>query len=217
MAARAHRTSAGQATLEWIGLVVLVALLGAVVAPWLVRSVHPPDHPPRVVEAAAMPLQNADSWVAENVDPIAGLEPWSIPRGVEHEPIGDALRAARDAVAFAARLPAAFGRGFVDRAIEDLRRLARDPLATAIALTRNGIRLATDPEGLVQDTLDGLVDYVDELRSRGWREALLQLAHDAGEQTFELALSRGTAVLRKAIVRRVVERLRAGGGPGAAP
>jgi hypothetical protein len=185
--------------------------------PWLVRSVRPPDHPPRVVEAAAIPLQNADAWVA-TVNPIAGLQPWSMPRGVEHEPIGDALRAARDAVAFAAlRLPAAFARGFVDRAIEDLRRLARDPLATAIALTQSGIRLATDPEGLVQDTLDGLVEYVDELRAKGWREALVQLAHDAGGEAFELAVSRGTAVLRKAIVRRVVERLRTGGGSGAAP
>lgn len=49
----------GQATVEWIGLTVALALLLALAATWTARELRPPERPPPVVERVAWPLGSA--------------------------------------------------------------------------------------------------------------------------------------------------------------
>jgi hypothetical protein len=46
----------GQATVEWIGLTIALALLLALVASWTARELRPPERPPPVVEKIAWPV-----------------------------------------------------------------------------------------------------------------------------------------------------------------
>ncbi|MBM3697760.1 MAG: hypothetical protein FJW78_04695, partial [Actinobacteria bacterium] len=57
MAGIAHRRwSSGQATLEHIGLVLVVALMFGALGTWAVRGFQPPEAPPPVIERVAAPL-----------------------------------------------------------------------------------------------------------------------------------------------------------------
>ncbi|MBM3665679.1 MAG: hypothetical protein FJW92_07795, partial [Actinobacteria bacterium] len=50
------RWSSGQATLEHVGLVLMIALMLGALSTWAVRGFQPPDGPPPVIERVAAPL-----------------------------------------------------------------------------------------------------------------------------------------------------------------
>src|SRR5262245_22794776 len=214
----------GQATVEHVGMVALLALLLSAVGLWLVREVRPPDHPPRFVDAAAQPLASADSWVGQYVDPLAGLQPWRAPRGRDDEPIGRALRAGGRAGLVALQGVPAFGQGGLDRLTEHLDAILHDPLGAALESVQETWWVGAHPDEAVRRAGRDLRDYALELRRLGPRGAYLRLAHDAGGEALDAALSRGAAAVRRLILGRVVRRLPDGpgrpeqaGGPAGSP
>src|SRR6478736_2402326 len=128
MSSPTHRVARGQATVEHIGLVALMAVLLSAAGLWLMREVQPPAHPPRFVDAAAQPLQSAESWVGRTLNPLAGLQPWRPPLG-GIGPIGRALRGAATALVGGV---VAFNRGTVDRLLEHLDGMLRNPVDTVM-------------------------------------------------------------------------------------
>src|SRR5262245_8078309 len=197
----------GQATLEHVGMVALLALVLSAVGLWLVREVRPPDHPPRFVDAAAQPLVSADSWVGQYVDPLAGLQPWRAPRGREDEPIGRALRAGGRAGLVALQGVPAFGQGAWDRLAQHLDAILDDPLGATLQSLRESWWVGTHPDEAVRELAREIGDYVEELRRLGPRGAYLRLAHDAGGEALDAALSRGGAAVRRLILGRLAGRL----------
>ncbi len=210
MSSPAHRAARGQATVEHVGLVALMAVLLSATGLWLVREVRPPAHPPRFVDAAAQPLESADSWVGRNLNPLAGLQPWRAPLGG----IGPIGRALRDAGAVLVGGVVAFNRGTVDRLLEHLDRMLHDPLDTLLVSLRGAYWAGSNPDEAALAAVRDLRAYVRDLRRAGWREAYLRLAHDAGAEAIDLALARGQAQARRLILRRLAERLPARAGAG---
>jgi hypothetical protein len=197
----------GQATVEHVGMVALLALLLSAIALWLVREVRPPDHPPRFIDAAAQPLVSADSWVGQYVNPLAGLQPWRAPRGREDEPIGRVLRAGGRAGLVALQGVPAFGQGAWDRLTEHLDAILDDPLGAALQSLRESWWIGVHPDEAVRQLAREMRDYVEELRRLGPRGAYLKLAHDAGGEALDAALSRGGAAVRRLILRRLAGHL----------
>src|SRR5262245_54177736 len=191
----------GQATVEHVGMVALLALLLSAAGLWLVREVRPPDRPPRFVEAAAQPLVSADSWVGQYVDPLAGLQPWRAPRGRDDEPIGRVLRAGGRAGLVALQGVPAFGQGAWDRLAEHLDAILDNPLEAALESARQGWWVGMHPDEAARQLAREMRDYVAELRRLGPRGAYLRLAHDAGGEALDAALSRGGAAVRRLILQ----------------
>jgi hypothetical protein len=63
------RWSSGQATLEHVGLVLVVALMFGALGTWAVRGFQPPDAPPPVIERVAAPLFGG---LATGAPPVGG-------------------------------------------------------------------------------------------------------------------------------------------------
>jgi hypothetical protein len=206
MSSLALQAGRGQATVEHVGMVALVALLLSAAALWLVREVRPGPHPPRFVDAAAQPLESAESWVGRQVDPLAGLQPWSMPRA-GLGPIGRALRTGVGVVGVLGRGVPAFAHGAVDRLVEHLHEMLRNPVEATLETLRGAYWAGTNPDQLALRAVRDLRAYVEDLRRRGWEEAYLKLAHDAGGETLDLALTRGGAELRRLLLRRLLARL----------
>jgi len=194
-------------------MVALLALVLSAAGLWLVREVRPPDHPPRFVDAAAQPLVSAESWVGRNLDPLNGLQPWSIPRGRDDEPIGRALRAGGRVGLVALQGVPAFGQGAIDRLDEHLDAILSNPLEVALESLRGTWWVGMHPDEAVQQTARALRDYVEDLRRRGPRGAYLKLAHDAGGESLDLALARGQAAVRRLILGRIGDGVSKGPGP----
>ena len=124
-----RRAQGGQATVETVGVTVMVALLLAAVSAWLVREVRPPARAPAFIEAVATPLAR-DPAPFEFRYPLP--RPFEMARGRDDEPIGRALRAAgrgvREGVAFGIemnrRCTLAFGMRLGDRSLA----LFQDPV-----------------------------------------------------------------------------------------
>jgi hypothetical protein len=207
----------GQATVEHVGLAVVVALLLALVAVWLAREVRPPASPPRFVDAAAQPLESAESWAGRSVDPLLGLQPWRQPRGRDGEPIGRALRAGASAGAIWARGVVAQGRGGLQRLQQHLADIRRNPLRVVLENLRGAYWLSAHPQEAARQTAAALRDYVVELGRLGPEGAYLRLAHDSGREAVDLALARGQTELRRLILGRVVRGPPPEGDPPAPP
>jgi hypothetical protein len=192
----------GQATVETVGVTVLVALLLAGTSAWLVRAVHPPERPPAFVEAVSKPLVR-DPAPFEFRYPLP--RPFTMPRGRDDEPIGRALRAlaggARDGLLFGHELQAAFGLAYAERLRERGEQLLRDPLG--------GLGVVADPdllrpESYAQDAVrdaERLRDYIAALRSMSPREAALRVSGDLGSFGADLSIEAAEVLLRKRLQR----------------
>ena len=182
----------------------MLALLLAVVGPWLVREVRPPAAPPRFVDAAAQPLESAESWVGRNLDPLVGLQPWREPRGRAGEPIGLALRARglrrRHLVARPRRPAGARSTGCGST----WRTCCATRSRVVLENLRGAYWLTAHPDEAARRTAAALRDYVAELGRLGPEGAYLKLAHDSGREAVDLALARGQTELRRLILGRVV-------------
>jgi hypothetical protein len=200
----------GQATVEAVGVAVMVALLLAATTAWLLREVRPPGEPPAVIEAAARPLAR-DPWPLELRYPLPPA-PFDIPRGRDDEPIGRALRilarGAGEGVVVAAEMRQAFARAYAERLLERGREFLEDPLTEL-----PDPELLT-PEGAVGAGLrnaEALWEYARELRSLPLREAALRASADAGALAADLTISGAKRAARRKVEQ--VGRDRASRGP----
>lgn len=196
----------GQAAVEGIGVTVLVALLVAATAVWLLREAHPPAAPPPVIAVAAAPLRapyDSGIWAPAPALVFRGLS--SPARG--SRPIGRALRAVGRGIVTAVGVEREAEGAFHDGARERLRQRTRDFLDDPIGslLTPPDPMMLT-PAGVVARTVDdarGLWDYADRVRTLPPREAMRVVAHDAGAAAADIAIDVAQALLRRGVSRAV--------------
>lgn len=176
----------GQAAVEGVGIVVVVAVLVAAVAMWLVREVRPPDEPPDVIAAVARPLQR-DPLFHEGHYPLPPPV-FEVPFNRDQEPIGRALkvlaRGTGEGIVLVAEMRMAFELGFYRRLKERGEALLRDPLGQlpdAQSLVTGGVR-----DELARAA--GLWEYAQQLRSMPLRDAALRVSGDAGALGADIAI-----------------------------
>jgi hypothetical protein len=197
----------GQAAVEGIGIAVLVALLLAAVAAWLVREVRPPDRAPDLVGAVAAPLSREPSPL-DNRYPFPPIPPpgWEEGRGVS-EPIGDALRAgargARTAGEVGLEMERAFDRGFRRRLAERARAVADDPLGALAELMRPPDLTGERYLRWLAENRDALRRYAAELRGMPLREALVRASEDGGALAADGAIEGARILARRGLRARL--------------
>ncbi|HSI31444.1 MAG TPA: hypothetical protein VK951_08935 [Miltoncostaeaceae bacterium] len=186
-----RRAQGGQATVETVGVTVMVALLLAAVSAWLVREVRPPARAPAFIEAVATPLVR-DPGPFEFRYPLP--RPFEMARGRDDEPIGRALRAAGRGV----REGVAFG-------IEINRRCT---LAFGVRLGDRSLALFQDPVGGILEqpvgdlpTSEEVGRYAEELRAMPARDAALRATADACALGADVTVDVAQALLRRRIER----------------
>ena len=200
----------GQAAVEGIGITVLVALLVAATAAWLLKEAHPPASPPPVIALAAAPLRapyDSGIWAPAPALMFGGFGAHS--RG--SRPIGRALRAVGRGIATVVRVEQDAEGAFHDGARQRARARARDFLDDPVGslLAPPDAALLT-PTGVITRTLGdarGLWDYADRVRQLPPHEAMVVLAHDAGETTADITIDVGEALVRRGVSRTLRRRL----------
>jgi hypothetical protein len=177
----------GQATVEMVGMTVVVALLVAATSAWLVRAVRPPDAPPDAIGAVAAPLHREPAPF-DYAYPLPGRG-FQLPLGRDDEPIGRVLRivgrGAREGFVVAIEMRHAFARAYAMRLRDRAEGLLRDPLGELVR--PNQLTL----EGAARSGLlnaGRLWAYGRELRSLPLREAALRAAADAGALAADLTV-----------------------------
>jgi hypothetical protein len=212
-----RRGQRGQAAVEGIGIAVIVAILLAAAASWLVREARPPDRPPDLVAAAAAPLtREPGPFDARYPLPPRFATTW---RGSgADEPIGAFLRrvagGARDGAILARDMDRAFVRGFGNRLEQRGREVLDDPFGALVGLSRDPDFLA--PTGAFHRAMENaraLRDYAEELHDMPLRQAALRASEDAGG----LAADGTVEAVRIAVTRRIRGRAPRPPRPGPAP
>jgi hypothetical protein len=204
---RIHR-QCGQAALESVALVVLVALLLGVTAAWAVRVVPGGAGPPPVIERAARPLAPAPPAVA--VPPVAPAPADGDDGGAWRR----ILRGGRAVLVLRMQMEERFARGFLGRVRDRAAAVLRAPSSV---VPRSPTALIPDPVQSVRAALDGVRDgrrYVARLRRMPRREAVLQVTEDVGALTADQLIDLAT---RRLLRRAAGAAAGAGRGRGPAP
>jgi len=200
-----REAASGQAAVEWIGTVVLVALMVAAVALWTERALGPPERPPDPISAVAEPLAGAGREAGRVGFDLPLLAARDGRAGAGRRLAGRLGRASRSALVLGRDMGAAFGTNFGSRMGERLRRVVDDP-PTAAELIPDPASLA--PGAVVRDLArhlgrdpGALVDYVRMLRGMPPRQAAVRAAGDAGTLTAD-----GVAEAAEYLVKRLILR-----------
>lgn len=186
----------GQGTVEYLGVVLAVAILVAVAA-FAVGRLRP-DHrsPPQARAAVQLALAA-----------LAVAEPPKQPSGVRR--IIHRVRAVAEG-------PTAFVRAFGAAGARDLRALVRDPIGVLAGGGGDLLIVLRDPGGTIITQLRAGRAYVDELRAMSPHDAYVRLMADAGELSEDLLVSRGKRAVAKRLARGARGVAREGGhSPGA--
>jgi hypothetical protein len=207
MAARSSDAGqVGQATVEHLGLVVVVALLLAAVGAWAAAHVRA-GAPPPVLERALAPLDAAPAIPDLGVAPGPGRS----------APIGRALRGAARLGGRAGRLAAVGAAAFAGGFTGGLRATVAEFVRNPVAALRDGGVLArtamTDPVTLGSAGLRAAIDYARELRAMPPEAAYRRVMRDLGEAGADVAVSKGKGLARRAFLRALRNRMAWAGGP----
>lgn len=180
--------SGGQGTVEYVGLVLVVAVLMAA-AMLAIHHVRPPNH------------LSPSAGVPERVPLVELLGP-------RRPPVQGRLavlaRRTRRAATIVVRGERAFITGFRQAAVTDLRALVNDPMGTLLGRPGDGIGLITavlHPIATGRAQVASLRRYVRELRAMDGDEAWVRLMGDLGAVGEDVAVSRGRRMILKRAVR----------------
>lgn len=201
MTRHAH-PQAGQAAVEGIGVTVVVALLLAAVAAWMVTATHPPARPPDVIGRVAEPLAGPDHrlWEAPTLLSRLGLREGrraAAPLARAARAVGGGL-AVGVVVGLQARQQ--FITGFTERLRERAVDVIHDPLGDGDPLpdpdlfTPRGLGLA------VARRAGALWDYAQFLRTLPPRTAILRASRDAGHVSADAAIEAAKTALRRRLM-----------------
>ncbi len=179
----------GQGTVEYIGIVVLVALLGAGITLWLRSAI--PDQPASPPVALTQPLERL-------VDPLRPPPPPKQGRGF--------WRSVGHGVRVAARTPLLLYRGFRDRVKQNLNDFIEDPLGSLKSGGDGLFALARDPIGVTKEILDAAREYADELQALGPEKAYERLVYDLGGAAGDAAFDRGVSKAKRELLKAVRRR-----------
>lgn len=191
-----HRAQDGQATAEYIGIVVVVALL-LVGASVVVRHFTGPRLDPRPTPVIPAAVER----VTEPLDRLSGSSGNRPGRWTRF------VRAVRKGGRLVGVGGAAFGRGFGHAVMRDLEALVRDP----VAFLRAGSDLTSalrDPVGTVRSLSRDLRAYVRELRVMDGEAAYRRIMEDLGGLSEDVVVSRGRMFVLKRLRRAALDRAR---------
>ncbi|MGD9695797.1 MAG: hypothetical protein AB7V42_09075 [Thermoleophilia bacterium] len=202
----------GQATVEAVGIVVVVALLMAALGPWMARELRPPDRPPDPVTPVAGLLE--PSPIEMSLSPLAARPlPDFLLDTDGAGPIGRFLRSVPDRVARVARIGfrchQELQRTFQGRLREHGRAMLDDPLSLLDA--PDVVALLESDRGLdriVSGTRD-LWRYGRTLPGLGAEGACMKVAADAGPlladgavEALKIAVRKGLSAGADRVLRR---------------
>ncbi len=202
-------SQSGQAAVEGVGITVLVALLLAATAAWLLHHVRPPAEPPPVIAHAAQPLEGAydpDVWARAPGQAYRGLTE----RTGGARPVARALRAIGRGVVAAVSLEqeaeGAFHAGARARLRERLAALLDDPVGDLTTLPDptelSPTAIALRPLGQARE----LWDYARYVRTLPPREAMRVVSYDAGAAGTDVLIDLMEAYVRKRVARAAARR-----------
>ena len=188
----------GQATVEHVGLTLVVALLLAACAAWAVHEIRPPDHVPDVIGRVAAPLDDLAGRLAV---PGAGAAPADGNRHTEAGRPG-MLHRAWDAFLSWGSLNVdgevqALG-GALDEVKSQVGDALRDPVGTGARLLA---MLRGSPAPMQQADPSapagpGVVGYLFDIGKRPLRDTFLHMSRLAGHWAVDWAIARGARWLR---------------------
>ncbi len=212
----------GSASVEFAGVVSVVAALLAATAAWLTAEVRAPRHPPPLVEAVAAPVQRTGE-IGFVLDPAVGVQPWPLPApagrtsgpravlwfGRQHRRIfldnGDAF-----AWAFAQNVARTTG--------EEVMAVLRDPAGEVIDVVAVGATVLVDPRdpaafthvgGQVRDVREYIVGVYTEDDPRA---SARRVGGDLGGLTAEIVIGRAKALAKRRAREILRERAERGRG-----
>lgn len=211
-ARRQRRTGvSGQATVEHVGIVIVVALLLAAAGAWLASHVQPDRAPPSIVPHVWSGLDRISEPAPR--PPDLGLTP----RERRTPAIGRALRRVVRTVRTGGEIvvvgTSEFATGFGHGLWSAFTEFVHDP----VALLSDGRGLITalveDPLGFTAEQFDAAIDYARELGAMSPKAAYRRFMRDLGEATADAAITRGKLVAKRAMLRALKRRIDAGRVP----
>ncbi len=206
------RRDPGQATVEQIGIVVVVALLLAAVSVWVSAAVRDAGRPPPVVERVLAP-QAPVAPALDTPHPDIGVAPRPR-RGRLSGILRATARTARRVTRLAGAGGVAFAQGFAGGLATTVREAASDPAGILAGGGAVSV-LVRDPVGLVRAELAAARDYARAMRALPPDRAYRRLMRDLGRASADVAVTRGKQLATRAAVRAVRRRLsRSGAAPG---
>lgn len=183
----------GQATVEHVGLTLVVALLLAACAAWMVQEVRPPDRLPDVIGQVAAPLDGLD---VRGAVPTGGPPPnLRVPESRRGQP--GMLHSAWDAVVAWGMLNVdgevqAAG-GFIDELRSQVDTAIHDPLGTGsriLGLLR-GTPSVSPPAADGPADEPGVLGYLFDIGKRPARDTFLHMSRVAGHWAAQWLVTRG--------------------------
>lgn len=178
-----RRGASGQATVEHVGLTVVVALLFAALAMWVAGNPWAPDSPPRVIEHVAAPLAGA-ATAAGTAPAVAAAT--TVRRSMERD-AGSAqdgpgvVRRAWDGLLWWGALNVdgqiEAGRGFLEQIGIRAEDLVRDPVKTLEGAVE---RLSKPPITSSAVRVGRIVKTITTAGDRPFRETFLGVSRDLG-------------------------------------
>lgn len=177
------RGSRGQATVEHVGLTVVLALLFAALAVWAARTPWAPDGPPRVIERVTAPLTASASPVARSV--AAGLPARAMERVARANELlpggGGVVRRAWDGLLWWGALNVdgqiEAGRGFLEQLGVRAEDLVKDPVKTIEGAVD---RLSKPPITSTAERVGRIVRTITTAGERPFRDSFLGVSRDLG-------------------------------------
>lgn len=210
-----EREQSGQATVEHLAVVIVVAVMLAGAGAWIASHVRPDATPPGVVTQVWSGLERIPE--PEPAPPDLGLLPRSGRVGTPTHLWRRVVRVARRGHAIVAVGTGAFVFGFGHGLWGAVTELVRDPVAL---LTGGGaliIAVVRDPIGFARAQVDAAVIYANELRKLPPEAASRRLMRDLGEATADAALTGAKQIAKKSMLNALKRRLEQRGEPTAPP
>jgi len=194
------RWSSGQATVEHVGLALVLALLFGALGTWAVREFRPPSAPPPVIARVTEPLFGGAAGAAteSRAGTVAGASPVSGVRGLARamERVGTAATSGADGAtadrrSVVGRVWDGFlwwgalnvdgqieaGKGFLEQIGVRADDLVKDPVKTVEGAID---RLSKPPVTSTADRVARIVRALSGIGDRPFRESFLGISRDLG-------------------------------------
>lgn len=198
----------GQATVEHVGLTLIVALLLAACAAWVAQEMRPPARLPDVIGRVAAPLEGLD---VHGAVPHGGPPPYMrVPPSRQGQP--GMLHSAWDAflawgtLNVDGELQAAGG--FVDEVRARAEQAVRDPLGTGARILGmlRGVPMPAPPSAGDDPDEPGVMGYLFDAGKRPFRDTFLHMSRVAGRWAADWLITRGAKWLRTRLPSAVTGR-----------
>ncbi len=186
----------GQATVEHVGLTLIIVLMLAATAMWVAREVRPPDRLPDVIGQLVAPLTDADGPALLPVPAGSPVDHLQVPMERRGQPgLFQQLRNGAIAwgVANVDGQLQALG-GFTDQIKSVVGGLVSDPVGNAVRVI---VPLRVGTSATASDLGEqSWAGYLYDVGKRPWRDTFMTVSRNAGRWAADWLILRGAKFLR---------------------